>query len=140
MTIKVLSQVLYVISVFTGFQPYYVCIYALLTRMGWGPRPAGKESQMLEILSDRQKSLLKLLLRNKSGMTVDELSKELKITRNAVRQHLAALDSNGLVVQGATRPSGGRPHQLYTLTEKGNEIFPRHYTWFAQLVLESVKH
>lgn len=94
---------------------------------------------MLEILSDRQKSLLKLLLKNKSGLTVDELSKGLKITRNAVRQHLAALDSNGLITPGATRPSGGRPHQLYALTEKGNEIFPRHYTWFAQLVLESVK-
>jgi predicted ArsR family transcriptional regulator len=115
-------------------------MYALLTRMGWSPRPAGKESQMLEILSDRQKSLLKLLLRSKPGMTVDELSKGLKITRNAVRQHLAALDGNGLITQGASRPSGGRPHQLYALTEKGNEMFPRHYTWFAQLVLESVKN
>lgn len=101
---------------------------------------AGKESQMLEILGDRQKSLLKLMLKNKSGLTVDELSKGLKITRNAVRQHLAALDSDGLITQGATRPSGGRPHQLYALTEKGKEIFPRQYTWFAQLAVESIQH
>jgi predicted ArsR family transcriptional regulator len=94
---------------------------------------------MFEILGDRQKKLLKLLLKNKSGLTVDELSKGLKITRNAVRQHLAALDSDGLIAPGATRPSGGRPHQLYALTEKGKEVFPRHYTWFAQLVVESVK-
>ncbi|MGB7542012.1 MAG: HTH domain-containing protein [Burkholderiales bacterium] len=94
---------------------------------------------MLEILSDRQKQLLKLLLRDKSGLTVEELSKALKITRNAVRQHLAALDSNGLVAAGATRPSGGRPHQLYALTEKGKEVFPRHYSWFAQLVVESIR-
>ena len=67
---------------------------------------------MLEILGDRQKNLLRLLLKNKSGLTVDDLSKGLKITRNAVRQHLAALDRNGLIAPGATRPSGGRQHQL----------------------------
>jgi len=100
---------------------------------------AGKERQVIEILGDRQKQLLKLLLRNKSGLTADELSKALKITRNAVRQHLAALDSDGLVAQGATRPSGGRPQQLYALTAKGKEVFPRHYSWFAQLVVEAIK-
>ena len=94
---------------------------------------------MLEILGDRQKQLLKLLLKNKPGLTVDELSEGLKITRNAVRQHLAALDSDGLIALGATRPSGGRPHQLYALTEKGKEIFPRQYTWFAQMMVESVE-
>ena len=94
---------------------------------------------MLEILGDRQKHLLKLLLKTKSGLTVDELSGGLKITRNAVRQHLAALESDGLVAPGATRPSGGRPQQLYALTEKGKEAFPRHYSWFAQLVVESIR-
>ena len=94
---------------------------------------------MLEILGDRQKQLLRLLLRNKPGLTVDDLSKGLKITRNAVRQHLAALESDGLVALGPTRPSGGRPQQLYVLTDKGKEVFPRHYSWFAQLVIEAMK-
>jgi predicted ArsR family transcriptional regulator len=94
---------------------------------------------MIEILGDRQRQLLRLLLKNKSGLTVEELSKGLKITRNAVRQHLVALEGDRLVAQGATRPSGGRPQQLYLLTEKGKEIFPRHYSWFAQLVIEGIK-
>lgn len=94
---------------------------------------------MLDILGDRQKQLLELLLKNKSGLTVDELSKGLKITRNAVRQHLAALESDRLIALGPTRPSGGRPQQLYALTEKGREVFPRHYSWFAQLVIEAIK-
>ncbi len=94
---------------------------------------------MLDILGDTQKQLLKLLLKDKSGLTVDKLSIDLKITRNAVRQHLAALERDGLVAQGATRPSGGRPQQLYMLTDKGKEIFPRHYSWFAQLVIEGIK-
>ncbi len=94
---------------------------------------------MLEILGDRQKQLLQRLLQNKSGVTVDELSRALNITRNAVRQHLAALESNGLIALGTTRPSGGRPQQLYVLTDKGKEFFPRHYSWFAQLVVEAIK-
>jgi predicted ArsR family transcriptional regulator len=93
---------------------------------------------MLEIIGKRQKELLQLLLRNKGGLTVDELGGRLRITRNAVRQHLAALSGDGLVAPSATRPSGGRPQQLYTLTDKGKEMFPRHYSWFAQLVIEAI--
>jgi predicted ArsR family transcriptional regulator len=94
---------------------------------------------MLAILGNRQQELLKLLLRNKSGLTVVELSERLKITRNAVRQHVVALENGGLVTHGETRPSGGRPEQLYLLTDTGRELFPRHYSWFAQLVVESIK-
>ncbi len=94
---------------------------------------------MLSILGTRQQELLTMLLKNKSGLTVDELSRQLEITRNAVRQHLAALENDGLVTPGVTRPSGGRPQQLYVLTDAGKEFFPRHYSWFAQLMVESLK-
>ena len=94
---------------------------------------------MLAILGARQQELLNLLLKNKSGLTVDELSKQLEITGNAVRQHLASLENDGLVTQGATRPSGGRPEKLNVLTDAGRELFPRHYSWFAQLMVESIK-
>lgn len=94
---------------------------------------------ILEIMGVRQKELLKLLLKKKGGMTADELAEQLAITRNAVRQHLAALENDRLVGKSATRPSGGRPQQLYVLTEKGHELFPRHYSWLAQLLLESMQ-
>lgn len=94
---------------------------------------------MLEILGIRRKELLKLLLKNKAGMTAEELSAQLAITRNAVRQHLATLENDGLVKKGVTRASGGRPEQLYVLTGKGHECFPRQYVWLAQLLLESVQ-
>jgi predicted ArsR family transcriptional regulator len=91
-------------------------------------------------MGDRQKQLLKLLRGNKAGLSVDELSKGLEITRNAVRQHLAALEAEGFVGTGNMRPSGGgRPQQLYVLTEKGKESFPRQYSWLAQLVVASVQ-
>jgi len=93
---------------------------------------------MLEMLGARQEQLLRLLLKDKAGLTADRLSAELGITRNAVRQHLAALENIGLVKKGVTRASGGRPEQLYVLADKGKECFPRHYDWFAQLLIESV--
>ena len=93
---------------------------------------------MVGVIRDRQKQLLRHLLRNKAGLSVDELSQNLAVTRTAVRQHLAALMRDGLVGPGATRPSGGRPQQLYLLTDVGKEAFPRHYSWFAQLLINAM--
>src|SRR5258705_11846959 len=93
---------------------------------------------MVGVLRDRQKQLLRHLLRNKAGLSVDELSRNLAVTRTAVRQHLAALMRDGLVGPGATRPSGGRPQQLYLLADVGKEAFPRHYSWFAQLLINAM--
>ena len=91
-------------------------------------------------MGERQKRLLKLLRESKLGLSVDELSKGLEITRNAVRQHLVSLEVAGLVTAGTTRPSGGgRPQQLYILTELAKEMSPRQYSWLAQLVVASIQ-
>lgn len=94
---------------------------------------------MLELLGRRQKDLLQLLLRHKDGLTVDELGAKLAVTRNAVRQHLAALTGEGLVAPGASKATGGRPTQLYVLSDRGRGLFPRQYSWLAQLMFESMK-
>ena len=93
---------------------------------------------MLETLGERQQQLLLLLLNNKAGLTVDDLSAQLQITRNAVRQHLAALERDDLVRRGDTKPSGGRPEQLYLLSDRGGELFPRRYSWFSELLIEAM--
>jgi predicted ArsR family transcriptional regulator len=93
---------------------------------------------MIEVFGARQKQLMRLLLKNKGGMTVDELAQALKVTRNAVRQHLATLSKNGFVAPGKTRPTRGRPQQLHILTDAGKEAFPRHYSWFAQLLVDAI--
>jgi predicted ArsR family transcriptional regulator len=93
---------------------------------------------MIEVFGARQKQLMRLLLKNKGGMTVDELAQALKVTRNAVRQHLATLSKNGFVAPGKTRPTRGRPQQLHVLTDAGKEAFPRHYSWFAQLLVDAI--
>src|SRR4029077_6150067 len=93
---------------------------------------------MITLLGLRQQQLLTLLLENKEGLTVEELSKGLGITDNAVRQHLTALERDGMVVKGEMQSTGGRPEQLFGLTAAGRELFPRHYSWFAELLISSL--
>ena len=93
---------------------------------------------MLKTLGERQQQLLSLLLGHKGGLTIDDLSERLQITRNAVRQHLAALERDDLVRRGDTKPSGGRPEQLYLLSDRGAEMFPRRYSWFSELLIETL--
>ena len=94
---------------------------------------------MITLLGLRQQQLLTLLLENKVGLTVENLSKGLGITDNAVRQHLTALERDGIVIKGETQSTGGRPEHLYGLTTAGQELFPRHYSWFAELLISSVR-
>src|ERR1700731_1116504 len=94
---------------------------------------------MITLLGLRQQKLLTLLLQNKEGLSVEDLSKGLGITDNAVRQHLTALERDGMVARGETKSTGGRPEQLYGLTTAGHELFPRHYSWFAELLINSLR-
>jgi predicted ArsR family transcriptional regulator len=94
---------------------------------------------MPEVYRERRKRLMRHLLRNKRGATIDEIARASGDTRTAVRQHLALLMRDGLVAAGETRPTGGRPERLFVLTPQGREEFPRRYSWFAQLLIEAME-
>lgn len=89
-------------------------------------------------ISQRQKLLLKSLLHSQ-GKTVDELSKILAISRNAVKQHLASLEGNGFIESTKMSSTGGRPSKIYTLTTEGKELFPRHYALFSNSLILLLK-
>jgi predicted ArsR family transcriptional regulator len=44
-----------------------------------------------------------------------------------------------MVAKGETQSTGGRPEQLYGLTTAGTELFPRQYSWFAELLINSLR-
>ena len=88
---------------------------------------------------DRREELLRLLLERKNGRTVEDLARSLYVSRNAVRQHLTSLLAEGLVKKGSTQATAGRPEQLYVLSTAGHESFPRKYSWFSELLLDSLK-
>ena len=88
---------------------------------------------------DRQRELLEKLLFKKIGLTIDDLAKELSISRNAVQQHTLALEKGGYIEKGKLTSTGGRPSQIYVLSEKGVDLFPKQYSWFSELLLGSLK-
>lgn len=94
---------------------------------------------MLNGFGQRQQELMEMLLFNKSGLTIDDLAAKLGITRNAVQQHVAALEHSGFLNKGQLTVTGGRPSQIYILSRKGVELFPKKYSWFSELLLESLK-
>lgn len=93
---------------------------------------------MLDSMGARQQDILKFMLENKDGVTVDEMAQRLGISRNAVRQHLSALERDLLIKKLGTRPSMGRPELLYGLSNKGRETFPRRYSWFSELLMTAL--
>lgn len=90
-------------------------------------------------VSERQQQLLRLLQQEKPGLTVDQIAAGLAITRNAVRQHLAALERDGYVRKAELRKTAGRPSIAYVLTRAGDELFPKQYSWFSSAVLGALR-
>jgi predicted ArsR family transcriptional regulator len=79
-----------------------------------------------------------VLLVRRSARTVDELTQLLGVTRNAVREHLATLERDGLVQRGGVRRGDGKPAHLYVLTPEAAELFPRGYAPVLQGVLDEL--
>ena len=94
---------------------------------------------MIELLGTTQQELLRQLHINKKGLTVFELGEVLGITRNAVKQHLSALESKSLIQFGSLNQTAGRPTQSYVLSTHGMECFPRKYSWFAEILLDNIR-
>jgi predicted ArsR family transcriptional regulator len=76
-------------------------------------------------------------LLSRHGATVEELARELGLSDNAVRAHLAALERDGFVVQrGERRAAQGKPAYLYELAPAADRLFPRAYLPTLDTLLE----
>jgi len=84
------------------------------------------------------KQQLIALLKRTGSVTVEEAAGALSVASMTARQHLVGLERDGVVRAEKERVSKGRPHYLYTLTPKGDEMFPQRYDLFAQLLLDEV--
>ncbi len=75
-------------------------------------------------LSSAQRHVV-VALKRQGEASADELAEALRITPSAVRQHLAALKSAGLVASRQKRGRPGRPADLYHSTDLGEALFNR---------------
>lgn len=97
-----------------------------------------KEAPLLSGFGRTQSALMQLLLRNKGGLTVDQIAEGLGVTRTAVNQHLSSLERDGHVVRRNIIPTGGRPSRQYALSDRGMHLFPKNYDMFSLKTLEAL--
>ncbi|HEV2540888.1 MAG TPA: helix-turn-helix domain-containing protein [Frateuria sp.] len=90
-------------------------------------------------LGSTQQRLLRQLLMAPEGCSVEQLCERLRISHNAVRQHLSALLARGHVERGQVRPTGGRPQARFRLTEGGRALFPRNYGLLSTALLSKLR-
>ncbi|PDW02842.1 helix-turn-helix transcriptional regulator [Candidatus Viridilinea mediisalina] len=83
-----------------------------------------------------RRSILQLLRRH-GEMTALELSECLYVGAVGIRQHLGLLERDGLVQIVGLRRGVGRPANLYALTPRAEESFPRRYD---RLALDLIHH
>jgi len=79
------------------------------------------------------------LLKLKGPLSADEMRQELKITYMGVRQHLTPLEHDGLIRYHTEQRGKGRPTNVYSLTELGDEIFPRTYSQLTNNLLDTLR-
>lgn len=94
----------------------------------------------IDQLSETRQLILLALKRNGSA-TIAELAARLEMTREAVRQQLLQLESEGWIEGNLKRESGnggGRPSIHYRLTAEGDHLFPKHYDSLTVEVLDTV--
>lgn len=71
--------------------------------------------------------------------TAADLSGEQGVTPNAIRQHLARLERDGLVSGRAQRLGRTKPTYVYSLTSEGERLFPQRYPLLLHAVLDELK-
>lgn len=81
-----------------------------------------------------------MALLRRSSRTVDELARELGVTDNAVRPHIAALEKDGLVHSAGTRTGGGagKPATVYELDSDAEPLLSRAYAPVLGALLEVI--
>jgi predicted ArsR family transcriptional regulator len=81
--------------------------------------------------------ILEHLQRN-GPATIKALEEALGVSTTAVREQLVHLQAEGLVAASAVRRGAGRPHNLYSLTDKARRLFPKSYDVLIDLLLREI--
>jgi len=69
----------------------------------------------------------------------EEIAAELAITLSGARQHLSALEHDGLLGHHSARGGPGRPKHVFALSSAGDALFPRAYAELTNELLEYVE-
>lgn len=79
------------------------------------------------------------LLKKEVAISVNDITEQLNITHMAVRKHLTILEKDNLILSNEIKQPIGRPLQVYSLTEKGERLFPKNYEGISVDFLHDIK-
>lgn len=71
--------------------------------------------------------------------TVDDLAQIADVSPVTVRHHLNALQAEGSIEASTVRRKVGRPYYVYSLSEQGQELFPKRYVRLTSRLLDEMK-
>ncbi len=87
-------------------------------------------------MESTRQTILSILRRREA--TIDDLTKELGLAPATVRRHLDILARDGYVNVTQVRRQTGRPHYLFSMSEAGEDLFPKHYVRITNRLLEEI--
>ena len=88
-------------------------------------------------LGDSREGIVSLLRAHES-VDADQMALSLGVSKQCIRKHLDVLERDGYVEHKAERRDRGRPANVYRLTSKAGELFPKRYDIFARGVLKQI--
>ncbi|MCK9520028.1 MAG: helix-turn-helix transcriptional regulator [Dehalococcoidia bacterium] len=91
----------------------------------------------LKLLTPTRQMLL-VALKRRQRATADLLAEECYLSVGAVRQHLTALALQGLLDYEEERHGPGRPRHVYSLTPRGESLFPQQSSQVANAILTAL--
>ena len=84
-----------------------------------------------------RQTILEILRRRKQA-TIEELTRLLGLAPATIRRHLDILMRDSLVSVGQVRRATGRPHYVFSLTEAGEDLFPKSYIRLTNRLIEEI--
>ena len=78
--------------------------------------------------SSSTRDIILEIIQSRESETVSGLAQELSLAPATVRRHLDILQRDGLVTFTEVRHGTGRPEFSFSLTERGHETLPKHYS------------
>src|SRR5918999_5676713 len=107
-------------------------------------RPTGPETMSATVnaaLASLPASRREILegLKRSGEADAEAIAARLGMTPSGARQHLTALERDGLVAHRQERAGPGRPRHLFGLTPAGDALFPRTYAELTNELLEYVE-
>jgi predicted ArsR family transcriptional regulator len=88
-------------------------------------------------VADTKQDIIELLAREE--LSAQGLSERLSMTPAGIRQHLVALEGQGLVIHRRLGGEPNRPTSLYRLSEAGKASFPKRYDLLAASMVRTAK-